>query len=99
MILSNKTRIFILVMQAFLCAIVASYAVKEGIAYSGIGPLPWGQSALRWPWSLAIKFGGIAHPLLVEMLFFVAYALIIFAALHCLLSKTMFTPGRRETVS
>jgi hypothetical protein len=78
--------------------IVASFAVKEGIPYIGIGP-PWWQSALSRPWSLAIKFGGIAHPLLVEMLFFVAYALIIFAALHCLLSKTTFTPGRRETVS
>ena len=99
MILSNQTRIFILVMQAFLSVIAASYAVKEGIPYIGIGPWPWWQFALRWPWSLAIKFGGIAHPLLVEMLFFVAYALIIFAALHCLLSGTMFAPGRRENVS
>jgi hypothetical protein len=31
-----------------------------------------GQSALKGPWSLALKFGGIAYPLLVEMLFFVA---------------------------
>jgi hypothetical protein len=85
MILLHKARIFILAMQVFPSVIVASFAVKEGIPYIGIGP-PWWQSALSRPWSLAIKFGGIAHPLLVE-------------ALHCLLSKTTFTPGRRETVS
>jgi hypothetical protein len=68
-------------MQAFLSVIAASDAEK-GMPYVGIGPLPWWQSVLRSPWSLAVKFGAMAHPLATEILLFAAYTVTIFAVFH-----------------
>jgi hypothetical protein len=67
--------------------VAAAYAVKAGIPYVGFGPLPWWQSALTWPWSLALGLVGNAHPLAVMLALFTVYSGIAFLILRFLIVK------------
>jgi hypothetical protein len=80
-------RLALVLLQVAASVIVAVYAVNAGIPYVGLGPLPWWKIALRWPWSMAIRFGGTMHPLAIVVVLFAIYSAIAFLILQHLLVK------------
>lgn len=80
--------------QVVVSFIAAAYAVKGGIPYVGLAPLPWWQSALRWPWSLAFRLGGATHLLAVMLALFAVYSAMAFLILRYLIVKLIFGEER-----
>ena len=80
--------------QVVMSFVAAAYAVKAGILYVGFAPLPWWQSALRWPWSLALRLIGNTHPLAMMLVLFTVYSGIAFLILRFLIVKP-FLVGER----
>jgi hypothetical protein len=85
-------RLAAVLLQVAISVIAATYAVNAGIPYLGFGPLPWWKTALRWPWSVAIRFSGTMHPLAIMLVLFAVYSAVVFLILQYLIVKTAFKP-------
>jgi hypothetical protein len=80
---STATVALTLVQFATSC-VLAFYAVKEGIPYVGMAPLPWWKSALRWPWRFFI---GFHHPLVALSALFLLYSATAFLVIRYLIVR------------
>lgn len=72
----------------------ACFAVRWCIPYFGLGPIPWWQAILRWPWQVAYGIfgsqGSGRFVVLTMFTLFVIYSVVCFLMIRSLVVRPVF---------